>query len=53
MLKEVHGHLEMTFYGPLMTHQNSISFNFTMISEGLKEKVNSWVIHLDLWDDAE
>lgn len=24
-----------------------------MISEGLKEKVDSWLIHLSLWDNAE
>lgn len=36
-----------------MSHQICISFNFTMISEGLKGTVNSWLIHWSSWDDAE
>lgn len=36
-----------------MSHQNCTSFNFTMISGGLNEKVNSWLFHLSLWDGAE
>lgn len=45
--------ISVTFYEQLISHQNCITFNFTMISEGLKEIVNSCIIHLSYWDDAE